>query len=183
MGAALDDLQRAVPDPVDQAVCLIDPAGPPALEVLFQGLRLPKAAEGIALRVPDELVDPPQGFLVLGLPVQVILPGLIIPYLFHASSSSWAVPRPSSMRRAAASRRDWFSVEKKGSALISKGIPLCRTSCLRKTVVAVVMFMPSSASTASACCLRASSMRMLMFAMIIASLCDKLYHNVRTMSI
>nr|DAS13639.1 MAG TPA: hypothetical protein [Caudoviricetes sp.] len=76
------------------------------------------------------------------------------------------------MRRAAASRRDWFSGEKKGSALISKGMPLCRTSCLRKTVVAVVMFMPSSASTASACCLRASSMRMLMFAMIIASLCD-----------
>lgn len=61
-------------DLIHDSVYFVDPSAPPALVVSLQWLRLAKAVKGAALDVLDERIDPPQGFLVLGLPVEVILP-------------------------------------------------------------------------------------------------------------
>lgn len=56
------------------AIHFVDPPTPPALIVALQWLWLAKPLKGIALDVFDEGIDPPQRFLVLGLPVKVIFP-------------------------------------------------------------------------------------------------------------
>ena len=58
---------------IHNSVYFIDSSAPPALVVSLQWLRLAKAVKGAALDVLDERIDPPQGFLVLVLPVEVIL--------------------------------------------------------------------------------------------------------------
>jgi len=52
-------------------VYFIDSSAPPALAIPFQRLRFAKALKGITLDVLDKSIDPPQGFLVLVLPVEV----------------------------------------------------------------------------------------------------------------
>ena len=77
MSFTLDDLNRVVRDPVNDAIPIVDSTAPEAAHVLFQRLRLADSVVSVALDVLQELVDPLQGLLVLGLPVQVVLPRVL----------------------------------------------------------------------------------------------------------
>lgn len=53
---------------------------------MFQWLWFASAAEGIALCVADELVDPFHHALVMLLPIQVVVPGLVCEHQLHLAS-------------------------------------------------------------------------------------------------
>ena len=81
VGTALSDIYSAIFHFVNEAVCIIDAADEISLQVFFQGLGLPNTFHGpTPVDVFDEFIYAPDGFLVLRLPVQVIVPGFVRPY-------------------------------------------------------------------------------------------------------
>lgn len=65
MKPQLGDLQAVALDPIHHAVLVRDAARPEAREGVFQGFRLAHAAERLALRLADRLVDPLDHFAAL----------------------------------------------------------------------------------------------------------------------
>ena len=62
---------------LDDAVFVIDAAGPVAGQRVFEGLGFADAFKRVPLYLFDEAVNAPQGFFVGFLPVQVIFPGMV----------------------------------------------------------------------------------------------------------
>ena len=89
MAATLRDLELTVFNAVDQTVFFIDPAAEEALQVSFQCFRFADALHrSVSVDVFDERVNAFEGFLVLCLPIQVILPRLIRPDFIHRPRSA-----------------------------------------------------------------------------------------------
>lgn len=68
---------------VDQAVCLIDSARPESGVLILQGFWFSYARKGVALDISNEGVDAFECLLVLALPIEVIVPGVIGPDFIH----------------------------------------------------------------------------------------------------
>ncbi len=79
MVSASRDHQCIVFHPVNNAVRFVDPSAPPACQVFFQRFRFTKAFVRRSLHILDQGIDPLQGFLVLGLPPNVIIPSAFVP--------------------------------------------------------------------------------------------------------
>lgn len=78
MTFAVRDIDAAVFHVINQTVFFIDTAAVLALQVPGKGLGFAHPFQtAVAFDIPDQLVDPFRRFLVLGLPVQVILPGVV----------------------------------------------------------------------------------------------------------
>lgn len=78
MPPAVGDVDASVFHVVDQAVFLIDPAAVFPLQVAGQGFGFPDALHAaVALNILYELVNTFDGFFVLGLPVEVVFPGIV----------------------------------------------------------------------------------------------------------
>ena len=89
MAATLCDLELTVFNAVDQSVFFIDPAAEEALQVSFQCFRFADALHrAVSVDVFDERVNAFEGFLVLCLPIQVVLPRLIRPDYIHRPRSA-----------------------------------------------------------------------------------------------
>ena len=89
MAATLRDLELTVFNAVDQTIFFIDPAAEEALQVPFQCFRFADALHrSVSVDVFDERVNAFEGFLVLCLPIQVVLPRLIRPYFIHRPRSA-----------------------------------------------------------------------------------------------
>jgi len=73
-----------------------DPARPPPLQIVFQGLRLTETSKRVAFNIFDEFVDRLKDLRVSGLPVQVVFPSPIGPEKLHGSMRSRLVPPPPS---------------------------------------------------------------------------------------
>lgn len=88
MAHAGEDHQAVIGDSVGEAILVIDAAAPHAALVTLQRLGLAGAAEGVARRVPDKVVDLLEGFPVVFLPEKISVPrGLILKrYLRHRRS-------------------------------------------------------------------------------------------------
>lgn len=78
MVLALVNLDAAVLNLVDEPVLLVNFTAPPAGQVTLQWLRVAKAIVSVAVYVSQQLVQLLDEFLVLGLPVQILLPGQLI---------------------------------------------------------------------------------------------------------
>jgi hypothetical protein len=91
MEPALGDLDllgcACAADAVDQSVFERDAAGPPALEVAFQGFWLAGAHKRRALAFADETIKTRQGGRRVILPVEIIRPRLTGEQQFHASAA------------------------------------------------------------------------------------------------
>lgn len=74
MFAGLQDDDVVVRDVIDQAVRVVDAAGPRAGEDVLEGLGFADASERIAQCVGNQLVDSLESLTVLSLPVDVVLP-------------------------------------------------------------------------------------------------------------
>lgn len=101
---ALGDLQVAVFGAVDEAMLLRDAAGPPAGEVATEGFGLAGSGERGAAGFLDECVQAVQHLAIMGLPMEVILPGLSREDDPH-SASSRALPLSLSSCATASIRR------------------------------------------------------------------------------
>ena len=109
---ALENLDAAVLDFINQPVFLVNFTALPASQIPLQGLRVAKPRIAVAVNVGKQLVQFFNEFLVLGLPVQILLPGqLIEDNLAHFSiafnSSQVFVTKcswPTSSRRFSSSR-------------------------------------------------------------------------------
>ena len=75
---ALENLDAAVLDFINQPVFLVNFTAPPASQIPLQGLRVAKPRIAVAVDVSQQLVQLLDEFLVLGLPVQILLPGQFI---------------------------------------------------------------------------------------------------------
>src|SRR5439155_2482937 len=73
--AGLDDDQRAVVHGVDQAMLLVDAAGPVAGEVSAEPFRLAGANARIPAGLDDQAVDPVEDLTVTG-PADVVVPAV-----------------------------------------------------------------------------------------------------------
>lgn len=78
MTAALSDVELSVLNAVDQTVLLVDSAAEEALQISFQRFRLANALQwAVSVDIFDERVNALEGFLILRLPIQVVLPGFV----------------------------------------------------------------------------------------------------------
>lgn len=75
---ALGDQQGVIFHPVDQPVLLVQPAGPPAGQAALERFRLARSCRRRARALADQPVQATEQFAVLLLPVEIILPGLIM---------------------------------------------------------------------------------------------------------
>ena len=107
MIAALGNQEAVFSWLVDQAMLVIDAAGPPAFELTAQGLWLSYAKEWCAQTFFDEGVDAKHQFWVRGLPMEVVLPCPVRENQFH-SISALSVPPPASSSAMLASSRSAF---------------------------------------------------------------------------
>lgn len=78
MVLALVNLDAAVLNLVDEPVLLVNFTAPPAGQVTLQGLWVAKPRIAVAVYVSQQLVQLLDEFFVLGLPVQILLPGQLI---------------------------------------------------------------------------------------------------------
>ena len=78
MVLALVNLDAAVLNLVDEAVLLVNLPAPPPSQIPLQGLRVAKPRIAVAVYVSQQLVQLLDEFFVLGLPVQILLPGQLI---------------------------------------------------------------------------------------------------------
>lgn len=78
MVLALVNLDAAVLNLVDEPVLLVNFTAPPASQIPLQGLRVAKPRIAVAVYVSQQLVQLLDEFFVLGLPVQILLPGQLI---------------------------------------------------------------------------------------------------------
>ena len=78
MVLALVNLDAAVFNLVDEPVLLVNLPAPPPGQVPLQWFRMAKARIAVAVYVSQQLVQLLDEFLVLGLPVQILLPGQLI---------------------------------------------------------------------------------------------------------
>lgn len=78
MVLALVNFDAAVLNLVDEPVLLVNFTAPPASQIPLQGLRVAKARIAVAVYVSQQLVQLLDEFFVLGLPVQILLPGQLI---------------------------------------------------------------------------------------------------------
>ena len=78
MVLALVNLDAAVFNLVDEPVLLVNLPTPPASQIPLQGLRVAKPRIAVAVYVSQQLVQLLDEFFVLGLPVQILLPGQLI---------------------------------------------------------------------------------------------------------
>ena len=78
MVLALVNLDAAVLNLVDEPVLLVNLPAPPASQIPLQGLRVAKPRIAVAVYVSQQLVQLLDEFFVLGLPVQILLPGQLI---------------------------------------------------------------------------------------------------------
>src|SRR3712207_3469974 len=109
--AAGGDADLVLDDLVHEAVLVGDAARPVALEAVLERLRLADPLVAVAGDVLQERVDPLQDLAVLGLPPDVVGPGVLVPDELHSfeSRSSCVAPPPCSRRSIAVSRRRAFS--------------------------------------------------------------------------
>ena len=105
--AGLQDNDVVVGDVIDEAVSIVDAARPRAGEDVLQGLRFANTSERIAQRVSDQLIDALECLAVLGLPVDVVLPPVLVEgdRARHASRRSCCWNSPRRARSIAASNR------------------------------------------------------------------------------
>ena len=75
---ALENLDAAVLDFINQPVFLVDLTAPPASQIPLQWLRMADSLVPVAVDVSQQLVQFFDEFLVLTLPVQILLPGQLI---------------------------------------------------------------------------------------------------------
>ena len=78
MVLTLVDFDAAVLNLVDEPVLLVNLPAPPASQIPLQGFRVAKPRIAVAVYVSQQLVQLLDEFLVLGLPVQILLPGQLI---------------------------------------------------------------------------------------------------------
>ena len=78
MVLTLVNLDAAVLNLVDEPVLLVNLPTPPPGQVTLQGLRVAKPRIAVAVYVSQQLVQLLDEFFVLGLPVQILLPGQLI---------------------------------------------------------------------------------------------------------
>jgi len=105
--AGLQNNDVVISNEVDQAVHVVDAAGPRAGKNVLEGLRFADPGERIAHCVGDQLVDSPEGLSVLSLPIDVILAPTLIEgdRSSHASRRSCCSNSPRRARSIAASSR------------------------------------------------------------------------------
>ena len=93
---------------VDETMLVGDPARPVVGEVVLEGLWFAETLIAVADDVADQQVDALEDLAVLGLPPQVVLPGVgsqISSIRQSASTRSWGWPSPASRRSMASSSR------------------------------------------------------------------------------
>lgn len=78
MVLALVNLDAAVLNLVDEPVLLVNFTAPPAGQVTLQWFWVAKPRIAVAVYVSQQLVQLLDEFFVLGLPVQILLPGQLI---------------------------------------------------------------------------------------------------------
>ena len=66
-------------DGVNKPIGVLDASRPEARQIFFQGLWLTDSLKGRALYIVDQLVDALEGFLILTLPIDVVVPRFICP--------------------------------------------------------------------------------------------------------
>lgn len=69
MESALHDQKTIALDPINEAMLLSDPSGPPTFQIFFEWLRLTNSREWIPRGVPDDFVYSLEDFTVILLPV------------------------------------------------------------------------------------------------------------------
>ena len=78
VSAALRDVELAVLYTIDKTVFLVDPSTEESLQVFFQCFRIANALHrAVSLNVFDECVYSLEGFPILCLPIQVVVPCLV----------------------------------------------------------------------------------------------------------
>ncbi len=81
--AAVNDIDSSIFDMVNKAVFFVDPSAELTLQVSLQGFRFFDSVHcAVAFDILDQEVDALEGLLILRLPIQVILPGVIRPDFF-----------------------------------------------------------------------------------------------------
>jgi hypothetical protein len=76
MESALHDQKTIALDPIDKAMLLSDPSGPPAFQIFLEWLRLTDSRKWIPQGIPDQFVDSLEDFTVILLPVKVVFPAI-----------------------------------------------------------------------------------------------------------
>ncbi len=69
--------QAGIRSLIYKTVLIADAARPESLPVTFQGLWFPNAIERVAQTFSNQLIDTFEGFPVLFLPVQIVVPGIL----------------------------------------------------------------------------------------------------------
>lgn len=78
MSSAMCDVEATIFHMVDQSVFLVDAAAVLALEAALERFGFSDSAyASVTLNIFDELIDTFYCFFVLGLPIKIVLPGII----------------------------------------------------------------------------------------------------------
>ena len=111
MGATLDDFDSVLFYPVNDAVAVIYFPAPISAQITSERFWLPNSIIPVPVNVFYEIIYFLQRLPVLALPIQIVLPCIVVPRFLHThtSISSRTVPPDCSMRSAALTRRAWFS--------------------------------------------------------------------------
>jgi len=79
MSAALNKYKLVFFNAINNAVIIINTSTPITLPISFQRFRVAYTLIGVTFDVSDKLVDFLQGFSVLSLPIEIIIPCVISP--------------------------------------------------------------------------------------------------------
>jgi hypothetical protein len=79
MSAALKQLQFISGNAIDDPVDIVNSSGSPSRKLTLQRLGFTNALKRIALNIPNEHVDAFERRPALLLPIQVVLPSLVMP--------------------------------------------------------------------------------------------------------
>lgn len=87
MKATLKYMKSLVPDSIDQPMLIVNLAAPAPSVIAFEWLRFPNTFERISKRIPNELVDAYQHFLICSLPIDILFPCKGLKYLYKGIQS------------------------------------------------------------------------------------------------
>src|SRR6266571_3945824 len=104
---ALDDLQHALFDAVDQSMFPVDATRPEAAQISLQWLRLADAGERMPLNIVEQRIDLVSDAQIRSRPIEIIVPSSACPDKLQRSSLR-ALPLPAFSSRTARARRAAF---------------------------------------------------------------------------
>ena len=84
---ALENLDAAVLNFINQPVFLVNFTAPPASQIPLQGLRMANSLVPVAVNIGNQCIELPERPFILGLPIQILFLGIICPYFIHYYTS------------------------------------------------------------------------------------------------